>query len=160
MFPSDLWEKAVREVCDTFGIDKLFDKQIEALQSFFAKWDVFVNLPTCYGKSLIFQAVPIMADILYKRPKGTSIVVVISPLKALMEDQVRQLQKWNIPAVCVSEKHDDALVRKIVNGEVTHVYGSPECLLASTWRGILSCKHIRESLVCVAVDEAHCISQW
>ena len=65
MFPSDLWEEAGRVVRDTFGINSLFDKQIEALQSFCAvKRDVFVNLPTCYGKSLIFEAVPIVADIL------------------------------------------------------------------------------------------------
>lgn len=155
-----LWEKATQEVCNRFGLTSLYAEQSEALCNFFDKKDVFVNLPTCYGKSIIFQAVPIMADVLYRRSKNTSIVVVISPLKSLMEDQVRFLKRLDIPAVAVTEEHDDRLVQEIINGDYTHVYGSPECLLTSTWRGIFASKKFRESLVCVAVDEAHCISQW
>ena len=59
------FEKATIEACNVFGIPALYDKQKEALENFFSGRDVFVNLPTCYGKSLIFQAVPIMADIYY-----------------------------------------------------------------------------------------------
>ena len=154
------FEKATKEVCNVFGITALYEKQQETLENFFAGRDVFVNLPTCYGKSLIFQAVPIMADIIYKTPRGSSLMIVISPLKSLMEDQVRSLRKLNISAVCVTEGHDDNLVQKIINGEFTHVYGSPECFLSSTWRGILSTKTFKDCLICLAVDEAHCISQW
>ena len=154
------FKKATLEVCNMFGISTLSNKQEEALNHFFSGRDVFVNLPTCYGKSLIFQAVPIMADLIYKKGKGSSLMIVISPLKSLMEDQVCSLRKMNIPAVCVTEAHDDSLVQKIINGEFTLIYGSPECFLSSTWRGILSTKKFKDSLVCVAVDEAHCISQW
>ena len=79
------------------------------------------RVPAGYGKSLIFQAAPIMADILFRRSTGTSIVVVISPLKALMEDQVRHLNKLGLSAVCVSEQHDNRLVQGIINGQYTHV---------------------------------------
>jgi ATP-dependent DNA helicase RecQ len=154
------FQKASEAVCSVFGITALYDKQKEALESFFCGRNVFVNLPTSYGKSLIFQAVPIMADIIHKKDKGSSIMVVVSPLKSLMEDQVRALNKLNIPAVCVTDTHDDCLIQKIINGEFTHIYGSPECFLSSTWRGILSTSRFKDSLVCVAVDEAHCISQW
>ena len=153
-------KKATLEVCNVFGISTLYDKQEEALQHFFSGRDVFVNLPTCYGKSLIFQAVPIIAGLIYKKGKGSSLMIVISPLKLLMEDKVRSFRKMNIAAVCVTEAHDDSLAQKIITGEFTHIYGSSECFLSYTWRGISSTKKFKDSLVCVAVDEAHCISQW
>lgn len=155
-----LWENAIQKVQNVFGISSLYHEQKEALRLFFSKRDVFVNLPTSFGKSLIFQATPIVADVIYKRSSGRSIVVVISPLKALMEDQVRHLKKLNFSAVCVTDEHNDNLVRDIIDGKHTHVYGSPECFLSSTWRGIFTSKQFRSSLVCVAVDEAHCINQW
>ncbi|XP_028413088.1 ATP-dependent DNA helicase Q-like SIM [Dendronephthya gigantea] len=157
---SSRWNRVVQKVLDVFKIPSLYEEQSEALRQFFSKRDVFVSLPTCYGKSLIYQAVPFMADVIYRRSSGSSIIVVISPLKALMDDQVRYLQKLGVTAVCVTDEHDDKLVGEIINGHYTHIYGSPECLLTSTWRGILSSRHIKSSLVCVAVDEAHCISQW
>ena len=49
------FEKATIEACNVFGIPALYDKQKEALENFFSGRDVFVNLPTCYGKSLIFK---------------------------------------------------------------------------------------------------------
>lgn len=155
-----LWENAIQKVQNVFGISSLYHEQKDALRLFFSKRDVFVNLPTSFGKSLIFQATPIVADVIYKRSSGTSIVVVISPLKALMEDQVRHLMKLNFSAVSVTDEHNDNLVCDIIDGKHTHVYGSPECFLSSTWRGIFSSKQFRSSLVCVAVDEAHCINQW
>ena len=82
-----LWRKAVENVLNVFGIPSLYDEQKDVLSKFFSKQDVFVNLPTSYRKSFIYQATPIMADVLLRRSKGTSIVLVISPLKALMEDQ-------------------------------------------------------------------------
>jgi superfamily II DNA helicase RecQ len=58
------FDKAIKQVCSIFGITALYVKQEEALKCFFSNRDVFVNLPTCYGKSLIFQAILIMADII------------------------------------------------------------------------------------------------
>ena len=116
------FEKASEEVCNVFGISAFYDKQKEALESFFSGCDVFVNLPTSYGKSLIFQAVPIMAHIIYKDRESSS-TIVVSPLKSLMEDHVRYLKKLNISAICVTDAHEDCLVQKIINGEFTHIYG-------------------------------------
>ena len=159
---SSCWTRAVQKVLDVFQIPSLYAEQEEALRQFFSKRDVFINLPTCFGKSLVYQAVPFMADVICPPNQGcgTNIIVVISPLKALMEDQVRFMKKLGVSAVCVTDQHDDKLVANIVAGEYTHIYGSPECLLTSTWRGIFSSKPMKSSLVCVAVDEAHCISQW
>jgi superfamily II DNA helicase RecQ len=120
-YGNNLWERAINKVLNVFQVPCLYKEQEEALTQLFSKQDVFVNLPTSYGKSLIFQAAPILAYVLFRRSTGTSIVVVISPLKALMEDQVRHLNKLGL--------HDDQLVQDIINGQYTHVYGSPECFL-------------------------------
>ena len=50
--------------------------------------NVYARLPTGYEKSLIFYAIPIIGDVMFDRPHGTSKVIIISPLKTLMEDQV------------------------------------------------------------------------
>jgi superfamily II DNA helicase RecQ len=60
---SSFWERAVQNVLNVFKIPSLYEEQNEALRHFFSKQDVFVNLLTCYGKSLVYQAVPIMADV-------------------------------------------------------------------------------------------------
>lgn len=155
-----LWRKAVENVLNVFGIPSLYDEQKDVLIKFFSKQDVFVNLPTSYGKSLIYQATPIMADVLLRRSKGTSIVLVISPLKALMEDQVDYLDSLSISAISVTDEHNDKTIIDIIDGKYSHVYGSPECFLSTTWRGLFTSKKFISSLVCVALDEAHCISQW
>ena len=58
---------------------------------------MFVNLPTGYGKSLVFQCLPISADALLDKPRGSSPVVVISPLRSLVEDQVLFLNNNGVP---------------------------------------------------------------
>ena len=96
-----------------------------------------------------------MADVLLQRSKGTSIVLVIFPLKALMEDQVDYLNSLSISAISVTDEHNDKTVVDIIDGRYSHVYGSPECFLSTRWRGLFTSKKFRSSLVCVAVDEAH-----
>ncbi len=61
----------------------------ESIKEPFKNQDIFVNLTTGYGKSLIFQCLPFVADVLRSKPRGTSVIVVISPLRSLMNDQVR-----------------------------------------------------------------------
>ena len=105
-----LWEEALQNVVNVFGIPSLYDEQKDVLSKFFSKQDVFVNLRTSYGKSLIYQATPIMADVLLRGGKGTSIISVISPLKALMEDQLNYLNSLNISAVRVTDEHNNRTV--------------------------------------------------
>ena len=113
----NLWGKAIEKVKNVFGIPSLHTEQEEALRQFFSNQTVFVNLPTSFGKSLIFQATPIMADVLLRRSEGTCIVIVISPLKSLMEDQVRHLKNLNISAVSVTDEHNDRIVGDIIDGK-------------------------------------------
>lgn len=61
-----------------------------------------MNLPTGFGKSFIFKCLPIATDALFKRPRGSSVIVVISPLRSLMEDQILYLTNMGIPAIAIA----------------------------------------------------------
>ena len=90
------WERLFGAVKEQFEISNLLPEQENLLREFLFGKNIFVNLPTGYAKSLIFQCLPVAADALFERPRGSSVIVVISPLRALMEDQVRQLNDIGI----------------------------------------------------------------
>ena len=81
--------------------------------------DIFVNLPTGFGKSLIYQALPLVFDVTCNSP--SHIVAVVSPLVRLMKDQVENLQKLGILAVSLSD-FKDGEVGAIEEGRVKVVY--------------------------------------
>ena len=115
---------ALQQVCQKFGITELNPLQEEAIASFVInKRDVFVNLPTGFGKSLIYQAIPLIFDVMLEAPGH--IVAVISPLVNLMKDQVEKLTGLEIPAATLSEidKEKEMGVEK---GVFSIIYGSPE----------------------------------
>ena len=87
----ECWQKAFKAVREQFEIDNLLPEQENALREFLGDQNIFVNLPPGYGKSLIFQCLPIAADALFEKPRGSSVLVVISPLRSLMEDQIRHV---------------------------------------------------------------------
>ena len=88
-------------------------------------------------------------------------MLVISPFKSLMNDQVEFLGTVGIPAISVGDINDPEIIQQIINGYYILVYCSPEAMLSiATWRDILSCKCFQERLIGFAVDEAHCITQW
>lgn len=160
-YSATAWEEAFSAVRAQFKIDSLFPEQELAIKTFMEKKKVFVNLPTGYGKSLIYQCIPIVADILNGNPRGTSVLVVISPLKALMADQLDYLGSICIPAIAVGENIDPELVEMVKNGYYLVVYCSPESALSTTiWRDIFEDVSFRKKFVGVAIDEAHCILQW
>lgn len=148
----------------TYGIENLFVEQKKALSAFVSGKDVFVNLPTGFGKSLIFQMAPFVhAELAKFYPKGgfsqNPIVIVICPLLNLMEDQKQYLKKLGIAAASIGENEVENL--RVERGECSLVYTSPESLLAnSRWRNMLSSDIYKNNLVGIVVDEAHCISHW
>jgi ATP-dependent DNA helicase RecQ len=125
--------------------------QEEIIQSILAGKDTLAVLPTGGGKSLCFQ-VPAMAS--------EGICLVISPLIALMKDQVENLKKRNIPALLIHSGMQRAdVVQTLQNAKHNYfkfLYVSPERLETSLFKEYLP--SIDVSLI--AVDEAHCISQW
>ena len=113
-------------VSQKFCIRELDALQKEAIIQFEEKQrDVFINLPTGFGKSLIYQALPLVFDAMHG--KG-HIVVIVSPLVSLMKDQVQKLKYLGISAVTLSdiEEEDAKAVEKAV---FSVVYGSPEGFL-------------------------------
>lgn len=163
-FSEELWQCAFKEVKELFNLEDLRQKQVEGIKAFFeTSSHVFVNLPTGSGKSIIYQSLPLVADCLYGRPRGSSVLVVISPLQALMKDQVDYLQNLSFPAVAIVDDlcEDECIIQMVLNGVYTHVYGSPECFMATkAWRDIFSSTEFCDILVGVAIDEAHCVVQW
>ena len=118
---------------------------------------MYASLPTGYGKSLIFYAVPIVSD----RPSGSSKIIIISPLKTLMEDQVAYLKSLGLSAIALHDEQSEDILKDVEKGRFTYVFASPEKMLSvNRWRKLLSSDEYRRFLVAIPIDEAHCISQW
>ena len=133
-----------------FGYDSFRENQQEIITHVLAGNDALVLMPTGGGKSLCYQIPALVLE-------GTT--VVISPLISLMKDQVEALRANGIAAEALNsgnDSTDDLMIRRrCVAGEVKLLYISPERALAES-DNLLS--HMKLALL--AVDEAHCISQW
>jgi len=131
--------------------DSFRPMQEEIIQSVVDGKDTLALLPTGGGKSICFQVPALMMD---------GMCIVISPLIALMRDQVEHLLDKNIPAAAINSGMNYAAVRttlqKASRGDYKFLYLSPERIESSLFQEYLPALHI--SLI--AVDEAHCISQW
>ena len=134
-----------------WGFDNFRPKQEEIINSILAKRDTLALLPTGGGKSMCYQ-IPAIAS------KG--ICIVISPLVALMKDQVSQLKKRKIKAIALTGgmRHSelDIALDNCVYGNIKLLYLSPERLQSE----IVLERIQKMNISLIAVDEAHCISQW
>ena len=168
-FTEPKFQEALQLACSFFPIDnlrqKLHDDQEQVLRKFFFGYDIFLSAHTGFGKSLIFQMSPIIADFFLDRLPGMSTVVVVSPLKALMKDQAKYLNdKTGIPAIALidmADQQQDEAVTEIEDGVYGIVYSSPETFLSmKRWRKLASSSSFRNNCVALVVDEAHCLVQW
>ncbi|HOF71044.1 MAG TPA: DNA helicase RecQ [Verrucomicrobiota bacterium] len=134
-----------------FGFRSFRPLQEEIIRDVLAGQDVFALLPTGGGKSLCFQ-LPAMA-----RP---GLAVVVSPLIALMKDQVDALQASGVPATFLNSSlaagESRARLRGLHNGEFRLLYVAPERLMLPGCLADLQ----RWGVNLLAIDEAHCISEW
>ena len=137
-------------------------EQFKALKTFAYGTDVLLNLPTGFGKSLVFQMAPLVHAELSRGRDGFAanpVIIIISPLVSLMEDQTSYLRKCGISACSIGE--DKVLDMRIEKGECCVVFSSPESLLGNgRWRSMLSSDVYQKNLIGIVVDEAHCISHW
>ena len=143
------------EVLRAFGHAALRPGQQAAIDAVLAGRDAVVLLPTGGGKSLCYQ-VPAVA--LARAGRGTTLV--ISPLIALMTDQVGALTGRGIAAAALHSQIDDAerdeTTRRLLAGELDLLYVSPERAVLAGFQRLLA----RVTIALLAIDEAHCVSQW
>jgi ATP-dependent DNA helicase RecQ len=135
----------------TFGYSSFRPLQREICEASLAGRDVFALLPTGGGKSLCFQ-IPALA-------RG-GLTVVVSPLIALMKDQVDQLQASGVAATFLNSTLDADAARSRLSGLHRHeyrlLYVAPERLMLDGWS-----ENLRKwNVACLAIDEAHCVSEW
>ena len=139
------FQGAVQKACHVFGVDKLFP------EAFISREDVLLSLPTGFGKSLVFQMAPLVhAELSKFNHRFTAnpiiIIIVISPLVSLMEDQTIFLPNLNIKAGSIGA--DKSVNVKIEKGECSIVFSSPESLLGNgRWRNILSSDTYKANLI-------------
>ncbi|OUR99616.1 ATP-dependent DNA helicase RecQ [Halobacteriovorax marinus] len=135
----------------TFGHASFRFDQLEIINSILDGQDVLAIMPTGGGKSVCFQVPALFSE---------GITLVVSPLISLMHDQVLNLNANGVEACYLNSDQDQVERRiaeqKILNGEVKLVYVSPEGLLS----GSLAHFFANLDISLVAIDEAHCVSQW
>ncbi len=134
-----------------FGYDEFRPLQREIIRDALAGRDVFVLMPTGGGKSLCFQLPALMRD---------GLTIVVSPLISLMKDQVDALQTSGIPATYLNSTLDreetKARWRGLHRGEYQMLYVAPERLMLETFLE----RALNWNIAQIAIDEAHCISEW
>ena len=147
----DKLEEAQAVLRKYYGYKGFKPIQQKAIASILNGEDTFVVMPTGGGKSLCYQVPALMLD---------GLTLVISPLISLMKDQVDQLVRLGICAACMNSMLDgeqyQQLRRQIQAGQIQILYIAPERLRSGDFLSLLR----RQKISLVAVDEAHCVSQW
>lgn len=134
-----------------WGYDDFRPMQREIIESVLSGHDTLALMPTGGGKSITYQLPALASD---------GLCIVVTPLIALMKDQVDRLRAKHISAVAVhsglTDRQIDILLDNCVYGDVRFLYLAPERLASETFRLRVQ----RMNVKLLAVDEAHCISQW
>ena len=134
-----------------WGYDSFRVLQQEAMQLVMEKHDSVVVLPTGGGKSLCYQVPAVCRD---------GMAIIVSPLIALMKDQVDSLTACGVPAAFVNSSLSSAerrlVVQRVTSGELKMLYVTPERLVQQSMIQFLQ----KTQISFIAIDEAHCISHW
>jgi ATP-dependent DNA helicase RecQ len=138
-----------------FGYTSFWEGQRQVIEQVLDGRDAFVLMPTGGGKSLTYQLPALLLP---------GLTVVISPLIALMQDQVERLRANGIPATFInsslSAAERSAREYAAVNGRLKLLYVAPERLMTSDFLALLERAEANIGLSLLAVDEAHCVSEW
>lgn len=144
---------------DVFGYPKFRGLQQDIVDHVVQGGDALVLMPTGGGKSLCYQ-IPAIA----RQRQGHGVTLVVSPLIALMHDQVGALAELGVAAAFLnsSQSLDEAreVEQKLWRGELTCLYAAPERINTPRFLDQLDRLNARGKLALFAIDEAHCVSQW
>lgn len=134
-----------------FGYQQFKPFQREVIRNVLSQRDTLAIMPTGGGKSLCYQIPALLLP---------GLTVVVSPLIALMKDQVEQLDALGVPALFLNSSltHEDYQINmaRVRSGEIKLLYVAPETLLTPRLLTLLE----DTPLSCLTIDEAHCISEW
>ncbi len=144
---------------EVFGYGEFRGPQQSVIEHVAGGGDALVLMPTGGGKSLCYQ-IPAIA----RQRAGHGITVVISPLIALMHDQVGALHEAGVSAAflnsTLSGEEAAQVERRLLRGDITLLYCAPERVMTPRFLAQLDSLHERGHLSLFAIDEAHCVSQW
>ena len=142
-----------------FGYGVFRGQQAAIVEQVCSGGDALVLMPTGGGKSLCYQ-VPAIA----RHRAGRGVTLVVSPLIALMHDQVGALDEAGVAAAFLNStlEGDEArrIERDLLAGRLVLLYAAPERILTPRFLAMLDSLHERGLLSLIAIDEAHCVSQW
>jgi len=154
--PSGMAESVLRE---TFGYAEFRGAQQAIVAHTVGGGDSLVLMPTGGGKSLCYQVPAIV-----RHRAGRGVSVVVSPLIALMHDQVGALEEAGVHAAFLNSTLDSEaaarIEREMMSGRLVLLYAAPERIATPRMLAQLDSLHERGLLSLFAIDEAHCVSQW
>ncbi len=144
---------------EVFGYEQFRGPQAAIVDHVIAGGDALVLMPTGGGKSLCYQ-IPAIA----RQRAGHGVAIVVSPLIALMHDQVGALHEAGVEAAflnsTLSGEEANAVEKRMLRGDVTLVYAAPERVTTPRFLAQLDAMFEQGRLSLFAIDEAHCVSQW
>ena len=144
---------------NVFGYEQFRGPQEAIIGHVIGGGDALVLMPTGGGKSLCYQVPAIV-----RQQSGRGVAIVVSPLIALMHDQVGALHEAGVSAAFLNSSLDYAAAqdveRRLQTGDITLLYVAPERLNTPRFLGLLDDLYQQQSLSLFAIDEAHCVSQW
>lgn len=144
-----------------FKIEKFKPEQHLILKSFFSGRDIFAQLPTGYGKSLVFQVIPDLCAFFkcrgFDMRSEEPVIIVACPLQAIIADQISYLKSIGIAAADIS---DPAYNADLLAGKINIVFGSPESLGSEACRMLITTPFYRKNIVGLVCDEVHTVTQW
>ena len=150
---------AAQVLREVFGYSEFRGLQAEIVDHVVAGGDALVLMPTGGGKSLTYQVPAIV-----RHRAGRGVALVVSPLIALMQDQVGALEEAGVHAAFLNSTLDGGealrIERELRSGRLVLLYAAPERILTPRFLAMLDSLHERGLFSLVAIDEAHCVSQW
>ncbi|TSE36312.1 ATP-dependent DNA helicase RecQ [Tepidimonas fonticaldi] len=157
--PAQALAEGRRVLAEVFGYADFRGQQADIVAHVGAGGDALVLMPTGGGKSLCYQI-----PALVRQRAGLGVTVVVSPLIALMHDQVGALREAGVEAACLNSsltpQEAAAVEQRLMRGELTLLYAAPERIVTPRFLARLQALHEAGRLALLAIDEAHCVSQW